>query len=143
MKKLIIIIVAAVLVVGGVFAAIFLFDSDMFETTDDIEAIKAAGNYEQMKADIIEVFSLRDTQGVTFADTMFEKVGIKNYEGYEKGGTHGNYTVFADGYELECFIQGGTVGTIYIGNVNIYKDAKVTVAATATTLEYTYSCIGI
>lgn len=138
LKTIIIIVVAAIIIVASVFAFIFFFDGDV-SSSGDIEAIKAAGNYEMASIDVINNFGLRETQGVTFADALFEKIGIKKYEGCSRSGARGNYTVFADGFEIDCYISGGALGVAYIGDVIIYRDNRVSANVSNTASEYTYS----
>ena len=139
-KMLIGIIVGLVVVVGLVFGAIFFLDTDSLGSSGgDIETVKANGGYEMLKSDLIEYTHMRDTQAVTIANTLFEKIGITSYEGMSSGGRRGNFTINADGYVLDSFISGGKLGTVYIGNVIIYRDADVAATAVSNVLEYTFA----
>ena len=143
MKKLIIIIVAFVLVVGGVFAALFFVDFDALAGGGggDIEAIKAEGNYEKLKADLTSEFALRDSQIAGIADAFFDpaKIGITSYERLSKQESRrGNVAVYADGYKFDAYIIAGELANSYIGNILIYKNSKVSSVTVANAPELTY-----
>lgn len=143
MKKLIIIIVAFVLVVGGVFAALFFVDFDALSGGGggDIEAIKAEGNYEKLKADLTSEFALRDSQIASIADAFFDpaKIGITSYERLSKQESRrGNVAVYADGYKFDAYIIAGELANSYIGNILIYKNSKVSSVTVANAPELTY-----
>lgn len=142
LKKLIIIIVVFVLIVGGVFAALFFVDFDSLGGTTDIETVKAEGGYETLKADIMDNFAFRDSQVANIADDFFDtsKIGITSYERMStKEARRGNLAVYADGYKIDAYIVAGELANAYIGNVLIYKSTKVTSVTVANAPEFTYS----
>ena len=142
MKKLIIIIVAFVLVVGGVFAALFFVDFDALAGgSQDIEVVKAEGNYEKLKVDIADAFKTRDSQTASIADAFFDpaKVGITSYERMSRqDARRGNVAIYADGYKIDAYIVAGDLANAYIGNVLIYKNSKVSSVTVANAPELTF-----
>lgn len=138
MKKLVLIIVGMLIVMVGVIAGIFLFDTSGSDS-DDIEVVKAAGNYEGFKNDLINEQHLRDSQAASVANIFFEKMGIKKYEGMNSGTSrHGNLVIKADGFNLDCLLRAGDLYSVYIGEVLVYKNPDKGVTASANTLEYSY-----
>lgn len=137
MKQLIGIIVGIVVVVAIVFVGIFVFGGS--DSEGDAEAIKIAGGYETLKADIIDKLKARESQAATIADTFFDTIGVKKYESMNMGGKRGNVTVVCDGYEFDCYMVGGDFANAYIGNVLVYKNDKVVSSTVANALNYTYS----
>lgn len=142
MKKLIIIIVAFVLVVGGVFAALFFVDFDALAGGgQDIEVVKAEGNYEKLKSDVADAFKTRDSQTAAIADAFFDpaKIGITSYERMSRQeARRGNVAVYADGYKIDAYIIAGDLANAYIGNVLIYKNTKVSSVTVANAPELTF-----
>ena len=141
MKKLIMIIVPLVLVVIGVFVALFFVDFDSIGGGKDIEVIKAEGNYEKLKSDIADAFKTRDSQTAAIADALFDetKIGITSYERMSRQeARRGNVAIYADGYKIDAYIIAGDLANAYIGNVLIYKNTKVSSVTVANAPELTY-----
>lgn len=136
------IIVPLVVVVIGVFIALFFVDFDALSGSGkDIEVVKAEGNYEQLKADLVDNFALRDSQIAGIADDIFDtsKIGITSYERMsKKEARRGNIAIYADGYKFDAYIIGGELANAYIGNVLIYKSTKVNSVTVANAPELTY-----
>ena len=108
-----------------VFALVYVFLYVDFGTGEqDVEVIKANGGYELLKSDLVAVTKCKDSQAASIADMLFEDVGIEKYEGIENGGTRGNYTILADGYRLDSFIQAGIYKYSYIGNAIVYVNKR-------------------
>ena len=141
LKKLIITIVALVLVVGGVFVGLFFVDFDSMGGGKDIEVVKAEGNYEKLKSDVMDAFALRDSQVASIADAFFDttKIGITSYERMSRQeARRGNVAVYADGYKIDAYVISGDLANAYIGNVLIYKNPRVTSVTVANAPELTY-----
>lgn len=136
LKKLILIIVGIVVVVGGLFALLFFYDGT--GSSNDIEDIKAKGGYETMKMDLVSTLRMRDSQAATIANIFFEEIGVENYESMEVGGLKGNTFIYCDGFKFDAFIRAGEIANAYIGNAVVYKNAKVTSTIVSTATEYTY-----
>ncbi len=139
MKKLIAIIVAFVIIAAGAVCLFLFVDFDSIGGEVDIEAVKASGNYEKMKADFLTTLNCRDSMGAVNADIFFEDIGIKNYESMSKGGRRGTVTVNADGYAFDCSFTAQELGNAYIGNVIVFKSTNVNTSVVANAPEYTYS----
>lgn len=137
MKQLIFMIIGLVVVVGGVLAFLFVFDTESLGGGDN-ETAKINGGYETLKSDLISVMSVRDSQAATIADTFFDTIGITNYESMDSKSLRGNLTVNADGYSFDCLVMGGEFLHSYIGNVIIYKNPKSSATTIATAMEYSY-----
>lgn len=140
MKKIIIAVVGLLAVVFGVIYMLFFFDTGV--DTTDVEGIKAAGGYELLKTDCIDMLHTRDSQAATIGNLFFEQLGIIKYEGMDattRKDTKGNVVVYADGYELDCLIRGGEFANAYIGEILVFKNSKVTSSTIAGAYEMPYS----
>ncbi len=139
LKKLLVILLGAFVVVALVFSALFFIDFENIGKTKDIETIKAEGNYEGLKADLMDNFSLRDSQVAAIANALFEDIGITSYESMSKqDGRRGNIAIYCDGYKLDSYILAGDLANVYIGNVLIFKNPKVSSVTIANAPEFTY-----
>ena len=140
MKKIIGIVGIMLVVVMSVVFLLFFFDGG--GDTGDIEAIKAAGGYETLKMDCLDIMKTRDSQAATIANLFFEEVGIKQYEGMDNStrkDTRGNVVVYADGYELDCLIRGGEFANAFIGDVQVFKNSKVNSSVSGNFYEMSYA----
>ena len=127
LKKILIAVVGLLAVVFGVIYLLFFFDTGV--DTTDTEAIKAAGGYELLKTDCVDMLRTRDSQAATIGNLFFDEVGIIKYEGMDnttRKDTKGNVVVYADGYELDCLIRSGEFANAYIGEILVFKNSKVT-----------------
>lgn len=138
LKKILLIGLIILLVIGVVVYAFFFADWSS-STTVDYETAKSTGGYELLKADLVSTAKCKDSQAVTIADTFFEKIGIQKYQSIVVGGRLGGYTITADGYNFDCAIVAGTLRTAYIGNVAVFINTKEGGTALPTALEYTYT----
>ena len=138
LKKIITIVVSAVLGIALLIGGYFFIMSGDDGSGGDIDAIKESGGYERLKSDIISVMRMRDTQALEVGDVFFEKVGIKQYDSLNKNGVKGNFIINADGYEFDTYIAQNKVGAVYIGNAVVYRDAGVLSTLPATVVEYNY-----
>lgn len=138
MKQLIGIVVGIVVVVAIVLCGIFMFGGE--STSDDIEAIKAAGGYENMKSDFQTVLKLRESAAGSLANKFFEEIGVKNYESIETGviGKKTSTKIICDGFNIYCSIRAGELAEAYIGNIMIFRDAVLAPNASTTVSEFTY-----
>lgn len=137
LRNLILIIVCAVLIVGLVIAALFLFDGSGGEV--DTEQIKIAGGLETFKSDLVSATKMKDSQAATIANLFFDEIGIEKYENMTTGGLKGNYSIYCDGFKFDTRIVAGKIQNAYIGNVMVYRNLDGGAAPTQNALEYSYS----
>ena len=137
MKQIIGIVIGLIVVVALVFCGIFMFGGE--DTSNDIEAIKAAGGYENMKSDFQTALKLRESVAGSLANKFFEDIGVKKYEGIETGviGKKTSTKIVCDGFDIYCSIRAGELAEAYIGNIMIYRDAVLAPNASTTVSEYT------
>lgn len=136
LRNLILIIVGAIIVVGGVIAGLFLFDGSGGEV--DTEQIKINGGIESFKSDLVSAVKVKDSQAATIANIFFDEIGIEKYESLKTGGLKGNTTIYCDGFKFDASIVGGKIQNAYIGNVMVYRNLDGGAAATQNALEYTF-----
>lgn len=130
-------IIGLVVVVGGVLAFLFVFDTESLGGGDN-ETAKINGGYETLKSDLVSTLGIRDGQAASIGDTFFDTIGISKYESMTTPSLRGNLTVNADGFSFDCMIIGGDFSHAYIGNALIYKSPKSTAVTVANALEYSY-----
>ena len=138
LKKILLIMFLVLIVIGAGVYAIFFADWSSSSSVD-YETAKATGGYEMLKADLVDVTKCKDSQAVSIADAIFEKVGIKQYQSMSKGGFYGNFTIRADGYNLDCYLVSGILKTVYIGNVSVFVNTREGGTALPSALQYTYA----